>query len=720
MEPLEPGDPRQIGPYRLQARLGAGGMGQVFLGFSAAGRPVAVKVVHPQLAADPAFRTRFGREVAAARAVSGAYTAPLAAAGPDDHPPWLATMFVAGPSLAEAVSAAGPLPEVPAWRLAAGLAEALAEIHARGLVHRDLKPANVLLALDGPRVIDFGISRALEATVMTATGQVVGTPAFMSPEQVFGRQIGPASDVFSLGGLITFASTGASPFGEGPAPSLLYRVVHAEPALDAVPGGLRDLAAACLAKDPATRPALAKVMETIAAGAPPSPASVTSFWPRSVADLIRAHHARLDAQLAGRATPPAAPPATQDGDAGPAPATASAQAPPGEPGTVLPGRPAGSPRAAGRLVPGLTRRRVLAGLAGAAAATGLAAAGWELSQPGAPSPGVELWSTDAGGIALTDPVAAGGVVYYNASPEPNALVGPLYALNASDGTRLWSFGVDGGTGIAPVVAGNVVYYSGARVYALDAASGRKIWSSAVNGGATSRVAVADGAVYVAGGFGGPTVLIALRVSDGKRTWVSHINDPSGVTDPVVADGVISVCGMATGVMYGIRPADGKHLWTVPIGMDLFTASATARGVIYVGAGPNENQIWAVRASDGTHLWTATLAASSFSGPTVADGLIFAGTTSDITGDKDMLYAVRASDGKPAWAAPVSDGGVDNGPVVAGGVVYVGHSSLHAIRAANGASIWATPVGGGPGTAPAVAGGVVYYGGADDRFHAVTV
>jgi serine/threonine protein kinase len=182
VESLGSGDPWQVGAYQLRARLGSGGMGQVFLGYSPAGRPVAVKVIHPELAKDPMFRTRFRREVAAARAVSGAYTAPVMAAGPDDDPPWLATAFVPGPSLADAVAAAGPLPEASLWKLAAGLVEALQAVHAAGLVHRDLKPGNVLLATDGPRVIDFGISAAFEGTRMTSTGLIVGTPSFMSPE----------------------------------------------------------------------------------------------------------------------------------------------------------------------------------------------------------------------------------------------------------------------------------------------------------------------------------------------------------------------------------------------------------------------------------------------------------------------------------------------------------------------------------------------------------
>ena len=299
-------DPRQVGLYRLQARLGAGGMGQVFLGYSPGGRAVAVKVIHRELAGDPEFRTRFRREVAAASAVNGAYTAPVIAAGPDDDPPWLATVFVPGPSLAEAVHTAGPLPPVSVWRLAGGLVEALQAVHACGLVHRDLKPANVLLALDGPRMIDFGISRALEKTAVTSTGMIVGTPSYMSPEQAEGRRVGAPSDVFSLGCVIVFAATGTGPFGHGPQASLLYRVVHSVPAITEVPGGLRGLAASCLAKGPADRPTLAELQAAIAAGrAPDEGDALASFWPVAVTGLIRSHQVRLTTELREAPTGPA-------------------------------------------------------------------------------------------------------------------------------------------------------------------------------------------------------------------------------------------------------------------------------------------------------------------------------------------------------------------------------------------------------------------------------
>ncbi len=228
---LQPGDPPTIGPYRLVGQLGGGGMGRVFLGVSAGGRPVAVKVIRAELAADPEFRVRFGREVAAARRVSGVFTAMVVDADVDGPAAWLATAYVPGPSLSEAVDEHGPLPAASLLALAAGLAESLSAIHAAGVVHRDLKPSNVLVAEDGPRVIDFGISRAVESTVLTQAGLVIGSPGIMSPEQAAGYEVGPPTDIFSLGAVLAFAATGEGPFGTGTTAALLYRVVHGDPSL---------------------------------------------------------------------------------------------------------------------------------------------------------------------------------------------------------------------------------------------------------------------------------------------------------------------------------------------------------------------------------------------------------------------------------------------------------------------------------------------------------
>ena len=309
MQALAAGDPRQLGAYRLHARLGRGGMGQVFLGFSPAGRSVAVKVLHPALARDEAFLARFGLEVAAARAVSAVYTAPVVAAGLDDHPPWLATAFVPGPSLAELVERTGPLAESALWRLTAGLVEALQAIHDRAVVHRDLKPSNVLLADDGPRVIDFGLAGALYDAAPAAGRLVIGSPPFMSPEQARGVPAGAAGDVFSLGAVIAFAGTGNPPFGQGAPAEVLYRVLHGAPGLGGLPAGLRQIAAACLAKAPADRPALPDLARAVEAGLMPwSGVSATSFWPEAMSRHIRAFQAALAPVAAGEAAYLTAPP----------------------------------------------------------------------------------------------------------------------------------------------------------------------------------------------------------------------------------------------------------------------------------------------------------------------------------------------------------------------------------------------------------------------------
>ena len=258
---LEPGDPSQIGKYRLVEVLGSGGMGRVYLGRSAGGRPVAVKVIRADVAADPEFRSRFRREVAAARLVNGLYTAVVIDADTDAPMPWLATAYIDGPSLAAAVHDRGPLPPASLRDFAAGLAEGLAAIHAVGLVHRDLKPSNVLLAADGPRVIDFGIARAIEATSLTETNAVVGSPGYLSPEQAMSnRGVGPATDVFSLGAVLCYAATGHGPWGTGSTVAMIYRVVHGEPDIDDVPDLIKPMVVRCLAKEPGQRPTAAEIL----------------------------------------------------------------------------------------------------------------------------------------------------------------------------------------------------------------------------------------------------------------------------------------------------------------------------------------------------------------------------------------------------------------------------------------------------------------------------
>ncbi|MDX3228201.1 serine/threonine-protein kinase [Streptomyces sp. ME19-01-6] len=274
-------DPEYAGQYRLEAHLGSGGMGVVHLARSASGRRLAVKVVHAEYAEDPEFRARFRQEVAAARRVSGAFTAPVVDADPDGERPWMATLYIPGPTLAEHVKRNGPLPTGDMVRLAAGLAEALRDIHRAGVVHRDLKPSNVLLAADGPKVIDFGISRPSDSELRTETGKLIGTPPFMAPEQFQRpRHVGPAADVFALGSVLVHAATGRGPF-ESESPYIVaYQVVHDEADLAGVPRELLPLVQRCLAKDPAERPTPDALMTVLRAISGPHPPALRGPLPR--------------------------------------------------------------------------------------------------------------------------------------------------------------------------------------------------------------------------------------------------------------------------------------------------------------------------------------------------------------------------------------------------------------------------------------------------------
>jgi len=319
----DPRDPTTIGPYQVLALIGEGGMGRVYLASSAAGRLAAVKVVSPEVADDPVFRERFRREVATAKRIAGAFTAPVADADPAGPRPWLATQYVPGPSLRDAVERIGPLPLDACLMLGARMLEALMAVHQDGFAHRDLKPSNVLLAADGPRLIDFGIARAADQTALTRAGEVFGTAAYMSPEQAMGAPVGPACDVFAFALVLVFASTGRDPFGAGDPAALLFRIVHDEPDLRGVPATLRDRLRPCLAKDPADRPTPGALLPAFTADLGPSPA-----WPAPVAELVREHEAEIAAWLPAAARAPAAVPVAADRPAGsPAPGRGLAPSP---------------------------------------------------------------------------------------------------------------------------------------------------------------------------------------------------------------------------------------------------------------------------------------------------------------------------------------------------------------------------------------------------------
>ncbi|RKS06274.1 serine/threonine protein kinase [Nocardiopsis sp. Huas11] len=288
MQPLSPDDPRQVGPFRVIALLGSGGMGRVHLGLDPDGAPAAVKVVRADLAYDPDFRERFTRELASAQRVHGPGTPRVLAADPAAEIPWLATEYVMGPSLLDLVERTGSLPEPAARLLVRGVAQALERVHSQGLAHRDLKPGNVMVSAAGPQVIDFGIARALEPEQRGAgDDRVVGTPGYMAPEAGRGEDSGGAADVFALGGVLVWALTGSGPFGDGHPSAVLYRTQNVDPDLSRVPESLRPLVASCLGKDPGRRPSAADVLRAL--GGPAAPATTAAAWlPPSAAQAVDA------------------------------------------------------------------------------------------------------------------------------------------------------------------------------------------------------------------------------------------------------------------------------------------------------------------------------------------------------------------------------------------------------------------------------------------------
>ncbi|WP_443069995.1 serine/threonine-protein kinase [Streptomyces sp. Sge12] len=370
-QPLKADDPAVVGGYRLAAVLGAGGMGKVYLSYTPGGRPIAIKVIRPEFSEDPEFRRRFQQEVRAAERVQGLYTAPVIDSDTEGPQPWLATAYVPGPSLAHAVARHGALPVRSVLLLTVGVAEALHVIHGAGIVHRDLKPANVLLASDGPRVIDFGIARAADSTALTSTGVSVGTPAFMAPEQASAGTVTPATDVFALGQIAAFTAIGASVFGDGPSHAVLYRIVHEDPDLSALPEELRPVVTRCLSRDPADRPTLTEVIELCNAASETPLRQGEDWLPQAVAGSIT-ERLQLPApaptpppqptaaptptptptEVAPQSPAPGAPavPAAAPGyvptDVAAAPTQAArAQGAPGTPGAVPPGYPTPPPYA---------------------------------------------------------------------------------------------------------------------------------------------------------------------------------------------------------------------------------------------------------------------------------------------------------------------------------------------------------------------------------------
>ncbi|NEV88572.1 PQQ-binding-like beta-propeller repeat protein [Streptomyces tendae] len=671
METLQPDDPRELGSYRLLRRLGAGGMGRVYLARSPGGRTVAVKVVRPDLAADHDFRERFRHEVEIAKAVSGRFTAPVADADPDAPLPWLATSYVLGPDLTDVVAAHGALPERTVRALAAGLAAALRDIHAAGLVHRDLKPSNVLLAADGPRLIDFGIARAVDGSRMTQTGVVVGSPGYMSPEQATGKDVGVAGDVFSLGSVLAFAATGRSAFGDGTTShaGMLYQVVHGEPDLTDVPPSLLGLVRACLMKDPAQRPAPGEIVAALAGQG--IDAALHDWLPSAVASTIATHAAGiLDLEAPG--TPGTAPqpqnhPAT---GFGPAPTMLDGASSTGTPahgmapggtsapayGTPLPGTVRVGEAA--QTAPARSRRRVLGIALGGAAAVAAAGGGiaWALtsgdaSDDGKGTPGAGT-SADPADDGFTTPPA--GV-----APQP-----------------LWhkSAGKDSTSPRVPLLTHDgLLLVSGDPLVAYDVRTGKARWTKAGICRPGARLLFHDGKVFLADGdYEG--ALVAYDVKTGEEAWRSRLGKQLSVEDTIAID---DKNVYVTATDYGqsksateyrtavaaVSHTTGKKTWIQhrDWGTKDYDVQGSAAGKYLVYADSNLNLTVRDTATGG-QVWTRKIGDEWSWQPTVANGLVF------LPGDE--LKAVDVEKGTTAWTLdPAGRRGFDN-PTVVDGMLYV--------------------------------------------------
>ncbi|MEJ3654270.1 PQQ-binding-like beta-propeller repeat protein [Actinomycetes bacterium KLBMP 9759] len=676
MQALRADDPRWVGPFELHGRLGAGGTGQVFLGSWPGGGLAAVKLVHAALARNPQFRTRFRNEVANVRQFGGPWAAPLIAADPEAPMPWLATAYVPGPSLERAVQTLGPLPGPTVLVMAAALAGALAEIHAAGLVHRDVKPSNVLLAADGPRLIDLGISRTTDATQLTSAGELIGTPAYMSPEQADGLDVGPASDVFSLGAVIAFAVSGYGPFGEGEAFVVLRRIVDDPPDVGMLTGPLREATLACLAKDPAARPSAAELARGLMPlTVPPGPGWLPG--PLGTLDPTPPHLDRTSAHQV-------------------------------RPGSVL--IPSGVP---GRRPVG--RRALLGGLAalGVAAATGggiayatsrpqppspvptpVAAPG--TSAPPQPAPGAapaSLWSVDTGVQHPGALIVTGDAVHVGGS-------GGVAVHDARTGARRWQFTApEGGTGFDPdsvnlAVADGAVYLAtrGA-VTALDAATGAKKWAVPLTA-ATRYQSLVGPDVGAGGGTAFLTIgntVTAVDPANGKTRWTYAVasnfaNGPLVVGNRVLVpfEGSAALLELGTGAV----------VWEYATGEGRATKISVVDDSVYMCI--NGLAVTALELDTGKVRWQGDAGeggADPKGAPAVADGVV------SVLGFDEQVHALDMATGAERWVGPDRSAGgstVQSATAAAAGVVYVGSNNgrFFALESATGKQLWSVTGKGG--------------------------
>jgi outer membrane protein assembly factor BamB len=688
VQPLRPGDPDRVGDYRLLGRLGSGGMGVVYLGCSPGGRMVAVKTMLEGVARDARYRARFRREVAAARTVTGAFTAPLLEADPEAETPWLVTDYLPGLSLREAVGAFGGLPPDTVRLLAAALAEALVGIHRAGLAHRDLKPENILLTADGPRVIDFGIARLEDATAITVPGAALGTPGFMSPEQASGGAAGPAGDMFSLGAVLAFAATGQEPFRAGDRAATLERVRQARPDLGGLTDrALRALVMDCLRREPARRLSAAALLDRL--GEPAVSVRGTRWLPASLAEAIDQRVARpgflpYTATSVGAAAvfgvPEQGAARPDDPTADPAAATA---APPGGPGVTPPRTPGARGPDRRRLLLTAVAVPVAAGAAGVLGRKALPAGDGAAPSSASPSPSSSLSpSADS-----TPPATA---------PPPRAATRWRTKVMRLD----QAFG-------RPTLyrAGGAVLaaHSGdEKVRAVDPRTGKVMWSRPADDGLTGRATVGPDTVYVVDPREGDvSVLRAVEPDSGDTRW-TYRPPFSDFVWGLAATGSL-VYAITGGGIRAMDAKDGRPRWTVPSRAMTITAGRDL--VVTV----DERLLTALDARSGRTRWTHK-AKDPVHYPLIGDGMVFYRDTFG------TLFAIRADDGKPAWhtfidyRSSVRRSG--------GGLLYVDHvdGDVRALRTGTGTRVWSRRV--GEPTTLGLSDGTLWVGGSDRTVYAL--
>ncbi|SEG33149.1 Serine/threonine protein kinase [Actinacidiphila yanglinensis] len=758
VEQLTQHDPRRIGPFEVLGRLGAGGMGLVYLARSASGRRVAIKTVRAELAEDQLFRVRFTREVEAARAVSGFYTAAVVDADPRAAVPWLATAYVPAPSLEEIVNESGPLPAQGVRWLAAGIAEALQSIHAAGLVHRDMKPSNVLVVEDGPRVIDFGIASGVSNTRLTMTNVAVGTPAYMSPEQARdSRSVRGASDIFSLGSTLVFAATGHAPFHGANPVETVFMLLREGPDLAGLPDELRPLIESCMRMKAEERPTPADLQAQLAphlfSSGGDDTGTASAWLPPGAVALIEERHRRPGVPPnGGRTARPPAPqpsgpqvPAPQQPSAPqvPAPSPSAAQSSgPVPPQPVSPPRPQQPP-------PGGPHQHAAASvqLAGSAPiGPGLRVAhAAELKAVAAPVPGTEWVRTRHG--AHRAPQAAPPSVPA-AMPRPPGPPGPPGEW------RPWRFRMSNDVWGTPVVDGGLLYVTSFEVHALDVASGRRqfktrdvAWTMAVAGG---RIHASDG----------PS-LFALGAADGGdrwRTaidgWVYAVQADAGTVVTGTRGGIVQAwdaergtlrwerSGVQTefespdagpsvegrmvfyqggGLLHAVDALNGAELWSYPVGEpgaagSVVTRPVLADGVVHLTAG---TRVLALDARTGAERWHFEAPAVMFAPPAHVPGPGPTGGGIYVTDHLGTVYALDPADGHDRWRVATEPRQSLEPVVVAAGGVHLGAGgALYTLDAVSGTPRWRFTAQGEIVGSPAVADGRVHFGSKDHCLYTV--